>query len=324
MFRITLLSTVFLFNVLLSQGQSLMMYVDSSRTGKPFSKDPCITSFNGTYYMYYSLPPSSSGKTGWGIGIATSQDLINWKKAGELNPVQPAEDKGICAPCALVYKDQVHLFYQTYGTFGKEAICHAFSDNGIDFTRDNANPVFRPSGTWTCGRAIDAEVVHWKNKWLMFFATRDTARKIQMTGVASAPFSSGLTGAKWKLLADHPVLKPELEWEQLCIEAPSIIMRNGKMFMFYAGAYNNSPQQIGVAESKDGITWKRLSDKPFLENGKQGSWNSSESGHPDIFEADGGRTFLFYQGNNDKGKTWFISNIEVFWKNGKPYLADSP
>lgn len=78
--------------------------------------------------------------------------------------------------------------------------------------------------------------------------------------------------------------------------------RGDKLYMFYAGAYNNAPQQIGVAESEDGIVWKRLSEEPFLRNGKPGEWNSSESGHPHIFTDSDGRTYLFYQGNNDNGK----------------------
>ena len=90
--------------------------------------------------------------------------------------------------------------------------------------------------------------------------------------------------------------------------------------MFYAGSYNNAPQQIGVAESTDGIVWKRLSDEPFVRNGKPGEWNSSESGHPHIFTDADGRTYLFYQGNNDNGKTWYITQNEVIWRDGKPGL----
>lgn len=92
--------------------------------------------------------------------------------------------------------------------------------------------------------------------------------------------------------------------------------------MFYAGNYNNAPQQIGVAVSTDGITWKRLSDKPFLANGKPGSWNSSESGHPCIFENDNGDTYLFYQGNNDQGKTYYLSNLKVGWNKSGPYILN--
>ena len=92
------------------------------------------------------------------------------------------------------------------------------------------------------------------------------------------------------------------------------------MFMFYAGAYNNAPQQIGVAESADGVHWTRMSDTPFMPNGKPGEWNSSESGHPHLFTDNDGSTYLFFQGNNDNGRTWYITNVKVLWdKEGKPY-----
>ena len=100
------------------------------------------------------------------------------------------------------------------------------------------------------------------------------------------------------------MLKPELPWERDCIEAASVINKNGELFMFYAGGYNNAPQQIGVAKSTDGQHWTRLSDQPFLPNGKPGDWNLSESGHPHIFANPEGDDYLFFQGNNDNGKTW--------------------
>jgi hypothetical protein len=78
-------------------------------------------------------------------------------------------------------------------------------------------------------------------------------------------------------------------------------------------------QQIGVATSPDGVKWTRLFDEPFLRNGKPGEWNSSESGHPAIFD-DGDRSFLFFQGNSDQGQTWWISNVEVFWNEKGPFL----
>jgi len=103
----------------------------------------------------------------------------------------------------------------------------------------------------------------------------------------------------------HPLSR--LDWEGECIEGASIAIHNNTMYMFYAGAYNNWPQQVGVAVSNDGLTWKRLFNDPFLPNGKPGEWNESESGHPHIFTDPDGRTYLFFQGNNDKGKSWYIS-----------------
>lgn len=303
-----------------------MYWADETRLGRPFSKDPSVIRFKDRYLMYFSLPPFPAGRMpaggpkGWSIGIAESTDLLSWKKVAELHPEQEPDQNGLCAPGAIVLDGKVHIFYQTYGNGPKDAICHAVSDDGLKFTRDPSNPIFRPTGDWTAGRAIDAEVFPVGDRLLLYFATRDPKMQIQMVGVAGAPLKSDFSRQQWTQLCDGPILKPELPWERKCIEAPSILKRDGKLFMFYAGGYNNDPQQVGVAVSDDGLAWKRLSDEPLLANGTPGAWNTSESGHPGIFQ-DGDRTWLFFQGNNDKGKTWLLSKVEVVWKDGKPALA---
>lgn len=298
-----------------------MMFGDTSRTGVPFSKDPHVVNFDGRYLMYYSIPPQKGVEdSGWNIGIAESSDLTSWEKVGEITPAPGAdyEKKGLCAPGALVRDGKVHLFYQTYGNRENDAICHAVSSDGINFERNETNPIFKPTGEWNCGRAIDAEVCEFNDQYFLYFATRDPSYKIQIMGVAVAPKETNFNREDWQQACDAPILAPELPWEGECVEAASVTIQDGKMFMFYAGAYNNWPQQVGVAVSEDGITWKKLSDEPFLANGEPGEWNESESGHPHIFTDLDGRTYLFFQGNNDKGKSWYISNKELFWNNGTP------
>lgn len=305
-----------------------MMFGDTSRIGVPFSKDPHVIRFNERFLMYYSIPgftDKSGGVHGWGIGIAESSDLFNWHVIGEVNrdPEAIYESKGMCAPCALVVGDKVHLFYQTYGNGKKDAICHAFSTDGIHFVRNSTNPIFSPDAIWSCGRAIDAEVIHFKGKYFLYYATRDPDYMIQMQGVAVASGNCNFNRECWQNLSiDAPMLRPELPWERDCIEGASVIRKGKSLFMFYAGAYNNAPQQIGVARSSDGIHWKRISDQPFLPNGKAGEWNSSESGHPHIFANPVGDDYLFFQGNNTKGKNWFISNVRIGWKKGAPILKN--
>ncbi len=300
-----------------------MYWADSTRTGVPYAKDPSVIKFNGRYLMYFSLPPAKDKNipAGWAVGIAESRDLVEWKRIAELLPEQECDKKGLAAPAARVFDGKVHLFYQTYGNGPKDAICHAVSDDGIKFKRDASNPVFHPSGDWTAGRAIDAEVIEFGGKVLLFCATRDPQMKIQMIAVAAADRESDFGRESWNQLYDGSILKPELSWETKCIEAPSAIVRDGKLYLFYAGGYNNEPQQIGCASSTDGVIWKRLFNEPLLPNGRPGEWNSSESGHPGVFVDDDGQTYLFYQGNNDKGKTWYLSRVKIGWENGKPYIA---
>ena len=100
-----------------------------------------------------------------------------------------------------------------------------------------------------------------------------------------------------------------------------MLKRGDTLYLFYAGGYNNDPQQIGCATSKDGVHFQRLFvEQPLLANGKAGEWNSSESGHPGIFEDEDGQLYLLYQGNNDRGRTWFLSQAKLGWDGAKPRL----
>lgn len=303
-----------------------MHWADSSRLGRPYSKDPSVIRFRGRYLLYYSMPAAerNGAPSDWAVGIAESRNLTDWRKAAELLPSDGCEKKGLAAPCAKVIAGHVHLFYQTYGNGRADAICHAVSGDGLRFTRDPSNPIFHPTGNWTAGRAIDADVVEFDGKYFLYAATRDPAMKIQMLTGAVAEKSAGFGRNAWKQLADAPLLKPELPWEQDCIEAPSVVVRGGAMYMFYAGAYNNAPQQIGCARSRDGVHWDRLFATPLLRCGLPGSWNSSESGHPGVFVDDDGRTYLFYQGNNDNGRTWYISCARIEWRADEPAVLTGP
>ena len=292
-------------------------YTDQSY-GRRFAKDPDVEWFRGRYLMYYSM---HRGKDGLAVGIAESQDLTNWTKVGEVLPEAQYETRGLAAPAAMVRHGKLHLFYQTYGNKRNDAICHAVSEDGIHFTRNGTNPIFRPTGDWNCGRAIDADVIEHEGRLLLYCATRDPEMKIQKLVAAAAPADSDYGRDQWRQMCSESILEPKLPWEKRCIEAPSVCKHDGRLYMFYAGAYNNEPQQIGCAVSEDGLSWTRLSQHPLLPNGPDGEWNSSESGHPGVFADRDGKMHLFFQGNNDKGASWYLSRMTVAWDEaGHPYL----
>ena len=306
-----------------------MHFGDATRLGRPFAKDPSVIRFGGRYLLYYSVaawakelaPPDAP--RGWAIGISESHDLVNWKKVGEILPEQECEKNGIVNGRIILLDGKLHLFYNTYGNGPKDALCHAWSADGIHFTRNLTNPIWHPTGDWNNGRAIDVDVVEWGDDIIMYYATRDPAGKIQMLHAIAAPRKSGFNRGDWKSLRDGPVLRPELPWEKSCIEAPSVIKRGDTLYLFYGGGYNNDPQQIGCAVSKDGIHFQRLfTDKPLLPNGAPGQWNSSESGHPGMFEDGDGQIYMFYQGNNDRGRTWFLSWVKIGWDGDKPRVIE--
>jgi len=286
------------------------LYRDVTRKGRPFAKDPTIAKFNGQYFMYYSIPPGDQeDQQGWHIGVAVSKDLQTWKKVSEILPAASYEAKGLCAPESQVIDGKLHLFYQTYGNRENDAICHAVSVDGINFTRNNTNPIFSPTGKWNVGRAIDAEVYIKEDTAFLYWATRDATYTKQLLGVSSAPLSGNFDRDSWTQLSSSPLLKPELSWEKNCIEAASVFAAHGKYFMFYAGAYNHEGQQIGLAVSDDLINWERTSADPVLPKGKSNEWNAWESGHPGVYVDDDGSKWLFYQGNPDQGYSYYLSQL---------------
>ena len=287
-----------------------------------FAKDPAVVHYHGCYYLYHSVFFDDGGEDSLGISIATSTDLEHWTIAGDIPHTQPCECHGTGAPAAIVLDDVIHLFYQTYGNLQKDAICHATSTDGLHFVKDETNPIWSPTNDWCCGRAIDADIVVFHGKLYMYFATRDHAYQVQKLGGCVADLDSGFGRGAWTQLVNQSILAPEMEWEQICIEAPATIENNGQLFLFYGGAYNCKPQQIGVAISDDGVLFRRIWNTPFMGPGPKDAFNACESGHPYAFRDDDGRAYLFYQGSPDFGKTWYLSKVEIaFNEKNEPYLV---
>ena len=212
------------------------------------TKDPSVCRFNGKYFLYYSVAPHAE-IAGWSVGIATSTNLLDWTFVTRLTPTTEFEKKGFCAPGVRVIDGKVHLFYQSYGNGNHDAILHAISDDGVHFERDATSPVFAPTGDWTNGRAIDAEVVPVGDRMLMYWATRDrTTSGIQMVGISTAPRTGPFGKANWTQLTTdlssifRPTVPNALDastldcaWEQKCIEGPTLLGHGGKYYLFYGG-----------------------------------------------------------------------------------------
>lgn len=283
-----------------------------------FAKDPAVIKFQGKYWLYHSI--IIDGRLN--IGIACSDDGDGFERISILPVTLDCEKNGIGAPGCILMGGLIHLFYQTYGNGKNDAICHAYSSDGINFVKNPSNPVFAPRKPWaempdwSCGRAIDADVCIFKDKLILYFATRDKSYERQILGAAWAKVDSDLCAGSFQLHT-KPVLEPELDWEKTCIEAPATLVRDGKVYLFYAGAYNCSPQQIGCAISDDGFHFNRLSDYPLLTNGEPGEWNACESGHPYVYESHDGHIWLYYQGSPDMGNSWYLSRRELIYNNGR-------
>lgn len=301
------------------------------------TKDPSVVEFKGRYIMYHSLQRADGT---WSCAAAESSNLLNWKDRGTLDLKVPSGKVGAAAPDALVHNGEVHLFFQSYGGSGTDKILYAHSADGVAFEQDPVEPIAYPTdGDWNNGRAIDAEPQIVGDELFVYWATRDPRGRVQMVGLSRAPLDAdwsdpaSYTHASTEGAVLAPTVPTELDpedldlgWEQQCIEAPTLLEHKGLYYMFYAGAYNNSPQQIGVAVSRDGVKYRRLfGGRPILGPGPKGSWNASESGHPGVFVHSDGDAYLFYQGDNHPdGIAWHLSMVPIRWKKNPEGGPDLP
>ena len=304
-----------------------MIYGDDTRTGVPFSKDPTVIRLGDTYYMYYSIAAYSDERRpaepaylqdGWNAAIATSHDLIHWTRLGDVDLRDSSGERiwGAVAPCVKVFDGVIHMFYQgrwKKATDSNNNIWHAISEDGATFTNTCDEPILVPHTDWSIDRSIDAEVYKLGRKMMLLFATRDKTGKVQMLGMARAPYGSDYGPDKWTLLStDGPLLRPDFPWEQHCIEAPTVIEHRGVWYMFYAGAYNHELQQIGLATSRDGYHFERIApDGLLFPVGEEGTWNHGESGHPGVFRDEDGQVYLFFQGKASSRGNYLLSACKV-------------
>ena len=82
-------------------------------------------------------------------------------------------------------------------------------------------------------------------------------------------------GERWQRLSDD---RPSLSvdgaspWEKDCIYQPWLVEHDGRFWDFYNAA-NGSVEQMGLAQSRDMVQWKRHSENPILRNGPSGSYD---------------------------------------------------
>ena len=307
--------------ILFEQMPRTMLFGDPVhlKGGQPFAKDMTVIRHGGRYLMYYSVcdhsdatRPKDWRRGCWGTGVAESTNLVDWTRLGDVRIDDFPDIWAGAAPCVKKFGGKIHMFHQS--RYNKHnVIWHATSDDGLSFRCAKPEPAFVPSNEWSLPRAIDAEVYRVGGRLVLLFATRERpTAKIQQLGMAWAPWGASYDAGSWtEMTLKGPFLKPERPWEMHCIEAPTVLFRDGIWYLFYAGAYNHEKQQIGVEWSADGIHFTRYSDEPVFPHGAPGSWNAAESGHPGIFEDDDGQVYLFFQGKATLKGNYRLSCVKV-------------
>ncbi len=202
-------------------------------------------------------------------------------------------------------------------------IGHATSTDGVEWTKDPANPVLRSGepGEWDDWGLSGVAVVHDGTQFHMWYTgwQGDVSDNSFRAGYATSP-----DGSVWTKHPDNPVMEVGSpgSWDDHGVSPAAIIVEGDTYYMWYEGARGNGlygETKIGYAESSDGLHWtKRL--EPVLDLGTYpGAWDPQTVGNFDV-TFDGSIYHLWYTGGADTSSfVWLrigyaFSSDGIEWK----------
>ena len=83
-------------------------------------------------------------------------------------------------------------------------------------------------------------------------------------------------------------------WDDLYAYIPSVIHRNHKWYMYYAG-HDGATVRIGLATSPDGIIWTKHTANPLLDISAGGAWDDTHVYYPRVIYRNH-KWYMYYTG----------------------------
>lgn len=194
-----------------------------------------------------------------------------------------------------------HLFYEARAVLGESflAIGYAESEDGINWTKFEGNPIFEGDGTGfdslSSGRPIVS--VNEDGEWLMYYSADGRV------GQATAPSPTG----PWTR-ADEPLLAngPPGSWDHELLLLDQIVIVGDEQRLYYSGrAASGQSAMIGLAISTDGgRSWEKFNDPendasetrfaesdPIISAGP--GWDSRAAWTPSIWKNESGWVMMY-------------------------------
>lgn len=235
--------------------------------------NPSVVKVAGVYYNLYS---GFDGKT-WHTGVATSADGVEWSKQGKVLSPDPATWEGdyIAANgSALVVGHEIFYWYQA-GRVPQIGLARSPDGNRWAKLRE---PVLQSGrrGSWDERGSADPYVIRLGSFYYMFYLGQDRARR-QRLGVARSS-----DGVEWQKLRSNPILGlgPAGAFDESGLGEPAVWASHGSYWMLYTGRDRAERRRLGLARSRDGIHWERISRSAVFTGGQ--SWNSKVVCDPSV------------------------------------------
>jgi len=283
------------------------------------ARDPWVYKDKGTYYMHYD----AAGPSGWLCALATSKDMVNWKKHGPvLDFGKPGEDDSQSASYGTTYFDGKvwHMFYlgTPSATGSPDRIpsppyltmkAKASGPAGPWIKQKDVIPFRLKPNTHYSATASPGQVVKHGDEYLMFFsASARLGQGLERTvGIAR---TKNLDGS-WTI-DPRPIvpLQEQIENTSLYFEK-----KNKTWFLFTnhigLNALHEYTDEIWVYWSKDLNKWSTAS-KAVVLDGSNCTWSKNCIGLPSVIPC-GKRLAIFYDAPGGNSTSHMKRNIGLAW-----------
>lgn len=278
-----------------------------------------IVRVGDSFWLYHDLRlPDGRG----GIGLATSEDGINWTPAADgaavFTPSESGWDSSGVSQPTVIYDEAAGRFQMWYLSLTDTsdpysfAFGYATSEDGINWTREGSQPVVMSGapGAWDEERIDGPDVIKVDGTYFIYYA----ATSLQPDFRRRIGCQTSENGVDWSPCGS-PVISPMPElaaFEGPETEQPNLVYHDGLWLMAYTGYLGPQGEnfRIGLAASYDGRNWERLFDHPVID------WiaNDDSTSAPIIyFDAENGSLWLWYRLRNN-GDSLQVLRLPVTWE----------
>ncbi|HSV26927.1 MAG TPA: hypothetical protein VLH60_03445 [Sedimentisphaerales bacterium] len=266
---------------------------------------PFVFRHEGRYWMTYVGWDS----IGYQTGLASSDDLIHWKKEGIILP------RGAVGS-VTEYNSALTSIMRDNELFGSGELkriggwfvgtYHAYPKPGYESgpaviglcrssdlrTWEVGEPVLYPEDEheWEAGGLYKSWLMEHDGTYYLFYNAKTKAKHWkEQTG-----FATSRDMVKWQKHRGNPVVKVGAagEFDDIFASDPCVLRHKGLWCMFYFGNSTNRHARDGVAFSRDLLSWEK-SGEILIDVGREGSCDQTFAHKPAII-AKGGVLYHFY------------------------------
>jgi predicted GH43/DUF377 family glycosyl hydrolase len=201
----------------------------------------------------------------WGSNVNPTSNWIDYLSNPILQTIfNNSSNSGVYQPFVLFDGAIYHMWFEDVFANGATEIYYASSVNGLQWTRNNASPVFTRGalGSWDSHSVQPGAVIKDGNYFKMYYFGNSSESLAYKIG-----FATSIDGITWEKYP-NPILGAISNENN--VASSSVVKIDSNYYMYYS---KFSPYRIFLAISNDGVNWTPYGNAPVLSANQ--SWEGA-------------------------------------------------